>query len=206
MARAAMTPSAAHALADAEPTPFWLTDPDRPAARPALVGDETCDLLVVGGGYSGLWTALIAKERDPQRDVVLIEGAEIGWAASGRNGGFCASSSPTASETAWPAGRTNWPPSKSSASATSTPSRRPSPATTSTAPSSAPVRSTSPPSPTRSPSSRSSPRTPPGSASTGTPSSTRTNCAPRSTRRPSAPVCGTATASPCSTRPASPGA
>ncbi|WP_030992984.1 FAD-dependent oxidoreductase [Streptomyces sp. NRRL S-1813] len=92
MARAAMTPSAVHALADAEPTPFWLTDPDRPAARPALVGDETCDLLVVGGGYSGLWTALIAKERDPQRDVVLIEGAEIGWAASGRNGGFCASS------------------------------------------------------------------------------------------------------------------
>lgn len=92
MARAAMTPSAAYALADAEPTPFWLADKDRPAARPALVGDETCDLLVVGGGYSGLWTALIAKERDPERDVVLIEGAEIGWAASGRNGGFCAAS------------------------------------------------------------------------------------------------------------------
>ncbi|MER0482978.1 FAD-dependent oxidoreductase [Streptomyces sp. Edi2] len=87
-----MTPSAAYALADAEPTPFWLADKDRPAARPALVGDETCDLLVVGGGYSGLWTALIAKERDPERDVVLIEGAEIGWAASGRNGGFCAAS------------------------------------------------------------------------------------------------------------------
>ncbi|MEU9115825.1 FAD-dependent oxidoreductase [Streptomyces sp. NPDC048483] len=87
-----MTPSPVHALADAEPTPFWLADPARPAAEPALVGDETCDLLVVGGGYSGLWTALIAKERDPQRDVVLIEGAEIGWAASGRNGGFCAAS------------------------------------------------------------------------------------------------------------------
>ncbi|MEU5212072.1 FAD-dependent oxidoreductase [Streptomyces sp. NPDC020742] len=84
--------SPVHALADAAPTPFWLEDPARPDARPALVGDETCDLLVVGGGYSGLWTALIAKERDPQRDVVLIEGAEIGWAASGRNGGFCAAS------------------------------------------------------------------------------------------------------------------
>ncbi|MFI1305168.1 NAD(P)/FAD-dependent oxidoreductase [Streptomyces sioyaensis] len=84
--------SPVHALADAAPTPFWLDDPARPAARPALVGDETCDLLVVGGGYSGLWTALIAKERDPARDVVLIEGAEIGWAASGRNGGFCAAS------------------------------------------------------------------------------------------------------------------
>ncbi|WP_436777719.1 NAD(P)/FAD-dependent oxidoreductase [Yinghuangia sp. YIM S09857] len=79
-------------LADATPTPFWLDDPARPATLPALVGDEHCDLAVVGGGYSGLWTALIAKERNPSRDVVLIEGQEIGWAASGRNGGFCAAS------------------------------------------------------------------------------------------------------------------
>ncbi|MFJ1696319.1 NAD(P)/FAD-dependent oxidoreductase [Streptomyces sp. NPDC088252] len=81
-----------HALRDACPTPFWLDDPGRPQATSALVGDTCCDLLVVGGGYSGLWTALIAKERDPSRDVVLIEGEEIGWAASGRNGGFCESS------------------------------------------------------------------------------------------------------------------
>jgi len=80
------------ALADAQPVPFWLEDPGRPKARPALVGDEHCDLLVVGGGYSGLWTALLAKERDPHRDVVLVEGHEVGWAASGRNGGFCAAS------------------------------------------------------------------------------------------------------------------
>ncbi|MEV7024061.1 FAD-dependent oxidoreductase [Kitasatospora sp. NPDC093558] len=82
----------ARALGDARPTPFWLEDPGRPAAQPALVGDTVCDLLVVGGGYSGLWTALIAKERDPSLDVVLVEGHEVGWAASGRNGGFCAAS------------------------------------------------------------------------------------------------------------------
>ncbi|MEV7780489.1 FAD-dependent oxidoreductase [Kitasatospora sp. NPDC088351] len=82
----------ARALSDARPTPFWLEDPGRPEALPALVGDATCDLLVVGGGYSGLWTALIAKERDPSLDVVLVEGNEVGWAASGRNGGFCAAS------------------------------------------------------------------------------------------------------------------
>ncbi len=59
---------------------------------PSLVGAEDADLVVVGGGYTGLWTALQAKEADPGRDVVLVEAATVGWAASGRNGGFCASS------------------------------------------------------------------------------------------------------------------
>ncbi|WP_405822732.1 FAD-binding oxidoreductase [Streptomyces sp. NBC_01390] len=79
-------------LSDAQPVAYWLDDPGKPHPEPALTGAENCDLLVVGGGYSGLWTALIAKERDPQRDVVLVEGREVGWAASGRNGGFCAAS------------------------------------------------------------------------------------------------------------------
>ncbi|MFE9170189.1 NAD(P)/FAD-dependent oxidoreductase [Streptomyces kebangsaanensis] len=79
-------------LSEAQPVPYWLDDPGRPAPEPALTGVESCDLLVVGGGYSGLWTALIAKERDPGTDVVLVEGREVGWAASGRNGGFCAAS------------------------------------------------------------------------------------------------------------------
>ncbi|MEV5167954.1 FAD-dependent oxidoreductase [Streptomyces werraensis] len=79
-------------LSEARPVSYWLDDPGRPDPEPALTGRTTCDLLVVGGGYSGLWTALIAKERDPSRDVVLVEGREVGWAASGRNGGFCAAS------------------------------------------------------------------------------------------------------------------
>ncbi len=47
---------------------------------------------MVGGGFTGLWTALLAKERDPARDVLLLEGRRVGWAASGRNGGFCSAS------------------------------------------------------------------------------------------------------------------
>ena len=80
------------ALAEAEPVPYWLEDPARPEPLPALVGAISCDLAVIGGGYSGLWTALRAKERDPELDVVLVEAGRVGGAASGRNGGFCAAS------------------------------------------------------------------------------------------------------------------
>ncbi len=80
------------ALADAERRPFWLQDVARPAAEPALQEALTCDLAVIGGGYSGLWTALLAKERDPSLDVVVLEAGRIGAAASGRNGGFCSAS------------------------------------------------------------------------------------------------------------------
>lgn len=76
------------AIADADPYPYWYDDADEPDSNPTLVRSESCDLCVVGGGYNGLWTAIIAKERDPNRDVVLIDAHEVGSAASGRNGGF----------------------------------------------------------------------------------------------------------------------
>mgnify|MGYP003333502250 CR=1 FL=1 len=80
------------AIADADPYPYWYDDVDEPDSNPTLVRTESCDLLVIGGGYNGLWTAIIAKERDPSRDVVLIEAHEVGSQASGRNGGFMESS------------------------------------------------------------------------------------------------------------------
>lgn len=70
---------------------FWLDDVER-AAYPQLTGEVRADLAIVGGGYAGLWTAIRAKERDPQRTVVLLEANRVGWAASGRNGGFCEAS------------------------------------------------------------------------------------------------------------------
>jgi glycine/D-amino acid oxidase-like deaminating enzyme len=80
------------AIADADQYPYWYDDADEPDSNPTLVRNESCDLCVIGGGYTGLWTALIAKERDPKRDVVLIDAHEVGSAASGRNGGFMESS------------------------------------------------------------------------------------------------------------------
>jgi glycine/D-amino acid oxidase-like deaminating enzyme len=80
------------AIADAHQHPYWFDDTDQPDSNPTLVRTENCDLCVVGGGYTGLWTAIIAKERDPSRDVVLIDAHEVGSAASGRNGGFMESS------------------------------------------------------------------------------------------------------------------
>jgi glycine/D-amino acid oxidase-like deaminating enzyme len=85
-------PHTGRALADAAPVPYWLDRPERPDPLPALTGPTTADLLVIGGGYAGLWAALLAKQADPATDVLLVEAGTCGWAASGRNGGFCAAS------------------------------------------------------------------------------------------------------------------
>jgi len=91
-----MTPSlaapAVAALADVRFAPYWLEAGPQPEVCPPLAGPTSADLAVVGAGYTGLWTALLAKEADPSRDVVVLEAREAGWAASGRNGGFCAAS------------------------------------------------------------------------------------------------------------------
>lgn len=80
-------------LADVQPELWWLdSDPLEPAPHSALIGDIGTDLCVIGAGYTGLWTALLAKERDPGRDVVVVEQYETGAGASGRNGGFCSAS------------------------------------------------------------------------------------------------------------------
>src|SRR5712692_5901650 len=84
--------TATYALAETVPKPFWLDRPDAPEPLPPLAGTERADLAVIGGGFTGLWTALLAKERDPRRNVVLVEGRRIAWAGTGRNGGFCSAS------------------------------------------------------------------------------------------------------------------
>ena len=85
--------------------PFWIDDAGDKHYFPRLQKACETDLVIVGGGYLGLWTAIQAKERDPSRNVVLLEGRRTGWAASGRNGGFCEASLTHGQETAerrWP--------------------------------------------------------------------------------------------------------
>src|SRR4051794_15490958 len=61
-----------------------------PEPQPPLNGSTAADIVILGGGYTGLWTAWFLKERDPGCDVVLLEGDELcGSGPSGRNGGFC---------------------------------------------------------------------------------------------------------------------
>src|SRR5674476_1417854 len=86
------TREAQAALEHASSVPLWCDDSRRPQPRAAYRGDHDVDLAVVGGGFTGLWAALLALEEDPGREVVVLEGARLGWAATGRNGGFCSSS------------------------------------------------------------------------------------------------------------------
>ena len=66
-------------------TSYYAASANPSPVRPPLKGDHTVDICVVGAGYSGLSTALHLAEKG--YDVAIIEGAQVGWGASGRNGG-----------------------------------------------------------------------------------------------------------------------
>lgn len=77
-------------LRDAKTKVFWLDDPARPQRTAPLIDDIRVDLAIVGGGYTGLWTALLAAERG--LSVAVLEAEGCGDGASGRNGGFASAS------------------------------------------------------------------------------------------------------------------
>ncbi len=79
----------------AEPVSYWLRDPAPPGLTdPPLPPEERVevDVAIVGGGFTGLWTAIALTDTDPSLRVAVLEMATVGFGASGRNGGFCEAS------------------------------------------------------------------------------------------------------------------
>jgi glycine/D-amino acid oxidase-like deaminating enzyme len=68
---------------------WWLRDADDGDRSPPLARDLDVDVAIVGGGYTGLWSALALRERAPELRVAVLEAQFCGHGPSGRNGGFC---------------------------------------------------------------------------------------------------------------------
>ncbi|MFI8289518.1 FAD-dependent oxidoreductase [Streptomyces sp. ms191] len=67
---------------------FWYAQEGAPAPREPLPGDTTADVCIVGGGYTGLWTAYYLKKAVPFLNITVLEAKFCGYGASGRNGGW----------------------------------------------------------------------------------------------------------------------
>jgi len=87
-----MSERASKALENVKFFPFWLDNDNAPSAEPELQTSIDTELLIVGGGFTGLWSAIIAKEQHPHRNVVLIEAETIAFGASGRAGAIVSTS------------------------------------------------------------------------------------------------------------------
>jgi glycine/D-amino acid oxidase-like deaminating enzyme len=67
---------------------YWIAEAGSPEVLPPLAGESDADVVIVGGGYTGLWTAWHVLEAAPGARVVVLEGGRCGHGPSGRNGGF----------------------------------------------------------------------------------------------------------------------
>ncbi|MBC8506895.1 MAG: FAD-dependent oxidoreductase [Anaerolineales bacterium] len=68
---------------------FKTVDLDNQKINQPLRGSHKADIVIVGGGFTGLSSAYHIKQKFPEKHIVLLEGACCGYGASGRNGGFC---------------------------------------------------------------------------------------------------------------------
>ncbi|HET7485371.1 MAG TPA: FAD-dependent oxidoreductase [Solirubrobacterales bacterium] len=68
---------------------YWLEEAGGAEPASALSGEHSADVVVVGGGYTGMWAAWHIKQLEPEARVVLLEADRCGFGPSGRNGGFC---------------------------------------------------------------------------------------------------------------------
>lgn len=84
-----MIPSMASDASALRSLSLWFDGLDGPLVpRAPLTGDLDADVVIVGGGFTGLWTAYAVLERAPDLRVVVVEQSVVGAGASGRNGGW----------------------------------------------------------------------------------------------------------------------
>jgi len=74
---------------DSQPLSLWHDQLPEEPVRPPLPGSTQADVVIVGAGYTGLWTAYYLAKADPSLRVVVLESQVAGFGASGRNGGWC---------------------------------------------------------------------------------------------------------------------
>ncbi len=93
MADVTTRPDATHRRDPAEPVSYWLRGPS-PVMDPQLVAGDALDVdvAIVGGGFTGLWTAIALTDTDPGLRIAVLEAETVAFGASGRNGGFCEAS------------------------------------------------------------------------------------------------------------------
>lgn len=86
-----------------EPHSVWAQTLDREVTTPSLRSDPArsreADVVIIGAGYTGLWTAWHLITRRPELDIVVLEAHQVGHGASGRNGGWCSGASPVGLDT-----------------------------------------------------------------------------------------------------------
>jgi glycine/D-amino acid oxidase-like deaminating enzyme len=68
---------------------YWLEEAGEVTPTPPLEGNRDADVVIVGGGFTGLWTAWYVRQLEPEARVVLLEAEVCSHGPSGRNGGFC---------------------------------------------------------------------------------------------------------------------
>ena len=71
---------------------YWLDASPAGPPRPPLREPANADVVIVGAGFTGLWTAIALTDTDPGLRVLVLEADTVGFGASGRNGGFCEAS------------------------------------------------------------------------------------------------------------------
>ncbi|MGM0987785.1 MAG: NAD(P)/FAD-dependent oxidoreductase [Pseudomonadota bacterium] len=75
-------------MSNYEDASFWLSQMGVQKPREPLSGDRAADVVIIGAGYTGLWTAYYLKKHSPNLDVAIVEANISGYGASGRNGGW----------------------------------------------------------------------------------------------------------------------